>query len=124
MSAAADVVARYWATCEARDWGAFGDLLAPDVVYDIPQTRERIRGRPTYVEFNASYPGDWHLTIVRVVGDDRHAASWTSFRVDGTEQPGLCFFQLDDTGLISHISDFWPVPYDPPTGREHLTERY
>jgi hypothetical protein len=27
-------------------------------------------------------------------------------------------------GLISHISDFWPVPYDPPAGREHLTERY
>jgi ketosteroid isomerase-like protein len=125
MDEATKMVTRYWTVCEARDWSAFGELLAPDVVYELPQTRERIRGRATYVEFNATYPGDWHLEIVRVTGDDRHAASWTVFRVDGTEpQPALCFFDLDDAGLITHISDFWPVPYDPPPGREHLTERY
>jgi SnoaL-like domain len=35
----------YWAAAEARDWDAFVKLLAVDVVYQGPQTRERVRGR-------------------------------------------------------------------------------
>jgi ketosteroid isomerase-like protein len=124
MSDARDAVTRYWAACEARDWAAFGALVAEDVVYECPQTRERVRGRDAYVRFNAEYPGDWHVRVERAVGDGRHAATWTRFEVDGGEQAGLCFFDLDGQGLIAHITDFWPVPYEPPPGREHLVERY
>jgi hypothetical protein len=124
MTDAADLITRYWTVCEARDWAAFAELLAPDVVYEIPQTRERIRGRENYLAFNTTYPGDWHLDIVRVVGADQHGVSWTNFRVDGGEQAGLCFFDINDSGLIQHITDFWPEPYSPPPGREHLTELY
>jgi hypothetical protein len=38
------VVAEYWAAVQARDWGAFSALLAEDVVYEVPQTRERVSG--------------------------------------------------------------------------------
>jgi ketosteroid isomerase-like protein len=124
MTDATKTVTRYWAACVARDWTTFGELLAADVVYELPQTWERIRGREKYVEFNATYPGDWQLDVVRVTGDGQQAVSWTNFRVDGTEQPGLCFFDVDDHGLITHITDFWPTPYEPPPGRAHLTERY
>jgi ketosteroid isomerase-like protein len=124
MATASDLVRDYWAACEARDWAAFGALLADDVVYELPQTRERVRGREAYVRFNREYPGDWHLTVERVVGEGRHAVTWTRFRVDGGEETGLCFFELDDAGRIARIADFWPVPYDPPPGREHLVERY
>jgi hypothetical protein len=119
-----DTITAYWSTANARDWAGFGELLAPDVVYELPQSRERIRGRERYVLFNAEYPGDWVAEPLRVVGAGPHGASWTRFLVDGTEQTGLCFFDLDDTGLIAHISDFWPMPFEPPPGREHLTERY
>lgn len=40
-----EVVTAYWAAANARDWGSFRDLLAEDVVYEGPQTRERVRGR-------------------------------------------------------------------------------
>ena len=52
----AEIVRAFAARMEAREWDAFGALLAPDVVYEIPQTRERIRGRENYVRFNAEYP--------------------------------------------------------------------
>ncbi len=124
MTDARDAVSRFWSTCEARDWTAFGQLLADDVVYEAPQTRERVRGREAYVRFNAEYPGDWRIVVERAVGDDRHAATWIRFQVDDKEQPGLCFFDLDERGLIAHLTDFWPEPYEPPPGREHLVERY
>jgi ketosteroid isomerase-like protein len=124
MGDASEVVSNYWSAAEARDWAAFGDLLAENVVYELPQTRERVRGRAAYVRFNAEFPGDWHVSIERIVGSGSHAASWTTFALGTETQNGLCFFDLDTQGRISHITDFWPEPYDPPPGREHLVERY
>lgn len=123
MTTARDIAA-YWATAERRDWAAFGALLAHDVVYDLPQTRERIRGRNAYVRFNVEYPGEWHVTVERVIGEGSHAVTWARFAVGGIEQPALTFFVIGEQGLIEGITDFWPEPYEPPMGREHLVERY
>jgi len=121
---AAEVAAAYWAAAEARDWAAFGALLADDVVYEMPQTRERIRGRDAYVQFNREYPGDWHTSVQRVVGTGAHGATWIAFTVDGRDEVGVSFFDLDVDGRIATITDFWPEPYAPPPGREHLVERW
>lgn len=117
-------VRAYIDVTEARDWPALAELLADDVVYEMPQTRERIRGRAAFLRFNAEYPGDWHLAVRRIVADGRHAAAWLDARV-GTEHQDACvWFELTDTGLISRVIDYWPDPYEPPTGREHLVERW
>lgn len=119
-----NVIERYWAVIEARDWPGLAGLLTTDVVYELPQTRERIRGRERYLRFNAEYPGDWHLTVERTHVDTGGGASWTAFTVGDETVPALTFFRLDGAALIARITDFWPEPYDPPPGREHLVERY
>jgi ketosteroid isomerase-like protein len=125
MTDAEQVVAAYWAAAEARDWETFGSLVAEDVVYEAPQSRERVHGRDAYVRFNAEgFPGHWHLVVERIVGGDREAASLIQFSDEAGIQPGLCFFDLDDDGRIARITDFWPDPYEPPPGREHLADRY
>jgi SnoaL-like domain len=125
MSNAHDAVAAYWAAAEARDWVAFADLIAENVVYEAPQTRERVRGRDAYLRFNAEgFPGDWHLTVQQIVGQDQHAASWIQMAEGADRYPGLCIFDLDPDGRIARITDFWPEPYDPPASRARLVERY
>jgi hypothetical protein len=119
------VVAAYWAAAEARDWDAFGALLAGDVIYRGPQGREQVRGRDPYIRFNVEgFPGDWHLTVQRITGEGQHAASWVEVTGPDGTQPGLCFFDLDDNGKIARITDFWPGPYELPASRAHLVERY
>ncbi|MFE7169037.1 nuclear transport factor 2 family protein [Streptomyces sp. NPDC057616] len=115
-------VERFWATAAARDWSAFADTLAEDVVYTLPQTRERITGRQRYVEFNREYPGDWRLRIERIVAEPGQVVSWIHFTVGLEEMYGISFFT--GTDRITSITDFWPEPYEPPAGRDHLTERY
>jgi predicted ester cyclase len=120
-----EVVAAYWAAAEARDWNAFGALLADDVIYRGPQTREQVRGRDAYIRFNVEgFTYDWHLTVQRIVGEGQHAASWIEFTGPDGTQPGLCFFDLADDGKIAVITDFWPDPYELPASRAHLVERY
>ncbi|HEX6151344.1 nuclear transport factor 2 family protein [Nocardioides sp.] len=114
----------YWDTAERRDWDGFAATLSPDVVYDLPQTRERVIGRDRYLTFNREYPGDWHVAIRRVVTDDAGGVAWTDVRVGDEHVNAIHFFTFDDAGLITRVDDFWPEPYDPPPGREHLVERY
>jgi ketosteroid isomerase-like protein len=116
------VVEKYFATMAARDWDAFGTVLSDDVVYEMPQTEERITGRDKYLRFNRDYPGDWTCTVTRLIVDGTTAAGSMNFTVGEQEMVGLVYLELRD-GLIVHITDFWPEPYEPPTGREHLVER-
>ncbi|MFC9172872.1 nuclear transport factor 2 family protein [Streptomyces sp. NPDC057107] len=119
-------VEMYWATADARDWDAFAATLADEVVYELPQTRERIHGKDRYVRFNREYPGDWHVRIERIVADaeGRQAAARTEFAVGPEEMNAIHFFTFDNRGLITGVTDFWPERYEPPAGREHLVERY
>jgi ketosteroid isomerase-like protein len=122
-----EIAERFIASLEARDWEAWTALLHPDVVYEIPQSRERIRGRDRYLQFNREYPGDWHLRPRVVIADEQHAVVWFAWSLDGRPDEGsadaMAFFEFAD-GLITRVTDFWPEPYEPPTGREHLTERW
>jgi predicted ester cyclase len=125
MTDAHDVVAAYWAAAEARDWEGFGALLADDMIYLGPQTREQVRGRDAYIRFNVEgFAYDWHITVQRIVAEGKHAASWIEFTGSAGTQPGLCFFDLGDEDLITRITDFWPEPYELPASRAHLVERY
>jgi hypothetical protein len=126
MTAAGDAVAAYWIAAEARDWDRFGALVAEDVLYEAPQTRERVRGRAAYLRFNAEgFPGPWHLAVQRIVSGDTDTASVIQFTdEDGSQQQGLCFFDFGPDGLISRITDYWPEPYEPSANRVGLAERY
>jgi hypothetical protein len=74
MSGNRQIAERFIASLEARDWEAWAALLHPDVIYEIPQSRERIRGRDRYLRFNQEYPGDWHLRPKVVIADEQHAS--------------------------------------------------
>ena len=70
---------------------------------------------------------DWHITVQRIVGEGRHAASWIEFTGQQAQQgpqSGLCIFDLGDDGQIAQITDFWPEQYELPDSRAHLVERY
>jgi predicted ester cyclase len=117
-----EIVRRYFDTMAARDWDRFGAVLAEDVVYELPQTAERIVGRERLVRFNREYPGDWRLSVSRLVVDGERAAGSMNFTVGEEQLVGLVYFELAD-GLIVRVTDFWPEAYEPPAGREHLVER-
>lgn len=118
------LVRRFIETLDAREWEAWAALIDPNVLYEIPQTRERIRGRDTYLRFNQEYPGDWRLRLRTAIADEANGVAWFIWEVDDQEPAdAMAFFTFED-GLITTITDFWPEPYEPPPGREHLVERW
>ncbi len=124
MSEHAATIRRFWQTTEARDWDALAEVLAPEMVYEMEQTRERIRGRDAFLRFFDDYPGDWHLTVRRVIADDEGGVSVLDFTVGDEQMLGITLFTFGDDGLVTRVEDVWPEPYEPPPGRAHLTERF
>jgi len=113
----------YVDSLERRDWEGLTGLLAEDVVYEMPQTGERVRGREALLRFNVEYPGDWHLSPRRILADGRFAALWIDSRIGDEHQDACVWLEVSGPGLISRVTDFWPKPYEPPPGREHLVTR-
>ena len=66
----------------------------------------------------------WHPRLRRVVADGRAAALWLDVQEDTGQVDACVWLELSEAGLIARITDYWPVPYDPPPGREHLTEPF
>lgn len=124
MNTPREQVLRYWQAANARDWQAFAELLAEHIVYEVPQTRERVRGRSNYLEFNRTWPGLWRAEIQQLVADDYQAISVIAFHVDGATETGISVFEFDAGGRIAHITDHWPAPYEPPERACACIERY
>ena len=82
MDSAKELVTAFADRLERRDWAGLAELLAEDVVYELPQTRERIRGRDRYVTFNAEYPGDWHIAPRVILGDDHNGSLLFEWALD------------------------------------------
>ncbi len=116
-----ELVRRYAAALGARDWEAFGALLADDVVYRLPQTGEVVRGREAFVRFNREFPGAWELTVLDAFGDERGGVLNGDYGV-GAPEYGVTVLRFAG-GRVTEVVDYWPEPYEPPAGREHLTER-
>jgi len=117
------VAVAYIERLEARNWDGVTALLAEDVVYEMPQTRERITGREMFMRFNVEYPSDWHLAIRRVVAEGPFAAIWLDVRDDGKPVDAIVWLDTED-GRITRVTDYWPDRAEPMPGREHLTTQF
>ena len=119
-----DPAFRFYAALEARDWAAVEAVLAPEVVYELLQSRERVRGRGDYLRFNQDYPGDWHLTVRRLLGEGQQRAVWLEVRLEDEVMDNLAWLTLDDDARISSVVDFWPEPSEPAPHRPTYVERW
>lgn len=120
---ARDLIETYWRAANARDWDGFAALVHQRVVYEVPQTRERVRGREDYVEFNRTWPGDWRAELVELIGEGTKGMSVIDFIVDGETMTGISVFETDGQ-VITRITDWWPSPYEPPPRMTSRIERY
>ena len=64
-----------------------------------------------------------HLRPKLVIADEHNAVVWFERLLESRTDDAMASFEIAD-GLITRVTDFWPEPYEPPPGREHLVERW
>jgi len=121
--ATCDLVLLHWQLANAQDWDGFGRLLHVELVYEAPQSRERIRSPLGYVDFFATWPQPWRAEVLRCIADEHSALTQISFISSAPPMMGLTLFDLKD-GLIARVTDYWPDPYEPGPRMSKHVERY
>ncbi len=58
-----------------------------------------------------------------MVADDHNGNVLFRWTLGDESSLAIAFFEFLD-GRITKIIDFWPEPYEPPPGHEHLVERW
>lgn len=107
------MVRRHWQLANERLWQDFGELLASDLEYEVPQTREYIDSGPGYLEMFRTWPGDWRAEIRHLVCQDEKAVCVIDFVTEEETVTGISIFEFR-AGRIARVTDYWPAPYDPP----------
>jgi hypothetical protein len=116
-------IEEHWAHANARRWDAFAALFAPDLRYEVPQTREYAEGAHAYVELFRTWPGDWRAVIRELLCEGPRAVCRIDFVIGADTATGISFFTLNAQGLIVEVTDWWPDPYEPPERATPLLKR-
>ncbi len=117
------VIQRFWHTANTRNWEQFAELLHPELLYLLPQTRECVKGRTGFVDLFRTWPGQWRADVEVLIAEPGKAVSTINFIVDGEEMTGISFFDLSE-GLVYRITDYWPSSYEPPVRATPYMERF
>jgi hypothetical protein len=94
----------------------------PEYVLEMPQSRERIRGRDAMRAMQEAFPTPPAIRLRRVVGAGR---VWT---VEGVNDYGdgswhvVLVLELDDSGRIVRDTRYYAHPFDPPAWRATWVE--
>jgi ketosteroid isomerase-like protein len=104
-----DLVKDYWAALERRDWERAESFLAPDVVIEHPDSGRVWRGRDSFMTFNRTYPGEWHVAVVRSIAGENEVAAEVAAINNGVREACLGFYTLHD-GQIAHAKEWWMTP--------------
>lgn len=118
------VIERHWKLANERNWQEFALLLATDLQYHTPMTRERIHSGAGYLDLFVTWPGNWRAEIEELICEEGKAACRITFLSDGESMTGISFFTLSTQGQITSVTEFWPEPYEPPARMSMHMLRY
>jgi ketosteroid isomerase-like protein len=116
------VVEKLWAAFDRFDFEAAGPLLHDDFVCEWPQSNERIRGRDNFIAINKHYPGQWRITIRKILSSGDDVVTETELRYDEQIVRAISFFEFRD-GKIIRLREHWPTDYTAPDWRARWVER-
>jgi hypothetical protein len=81
-------------------------------------------GREALIRYMRGYPGDWHLAVARVIATSSEATVVLDARIGDEQWMSVAIFDVNDDGLITTMTDYWPEAYDRPASRAHLSDIY
>jgi ketosteroid isomerase-like protein len=120
---AESVVREFWRLMATNDFHSVKSVLAPELIVEWPQSKERIRGAERFCQMNAEYPttSRWRFQINRFVASGESVVTQVSL-TDGTQSAEPISFFTVHGGKITKLVEYWPEPFAPAENRRHLVE--
>jgi len=118
-----EIIKKYWLVINDRNWSVFQTLVDENIIYELPQTREMIKGCPAFKDFNENYPGKWTIEVVQIIAEEKKATSKILFKDNDIIEIAISFFEIENNKIFK-IEEFWPEKYEPPVRNSKYIIRY
>jgi ketosteroid isomerase-like protein len=136
-----ETIDRFYKGLNDQDWDEVDRCCHEDVVWQMPQSGERVRGKAKNREMNENYPGLPTVAPRRITGsEDRWITtpSWTVLKVTGSgdQYTAECVVKYPDQsvwhsvdllrfrdGKISEITAYFAPTLEPAAWRARWVER-
>lgn len=94
----------------------------PDVVIEMPQSRERIRGRDAMRTMQEMFPAAPAFALRNVTGGGHVWVAEADIDYGADRSQAVVIFELDSDGLIARETRYYPQPFEAPAWRASLVE--
>lgn len=121
MNTPQEIVEMFWHAFDTFNFEEAGRLLHDNFVFELPQSKERVRGRANFVAFNVNYPGRWRIAIQRLVASGDEVVTEITASFEQQALTAISFFRIQH-GKIIHIREFWPEPFPAQSWRAQWVE--
>jgi ketosteroid isomerase-like protein len=114
-------VRSFWQAFDTADLDAAAKMMAPDAVVTWPCTNEVFRGRDNFIAVQKHYPGRWRIAVEKVVVAVESVITVVKVTPEGSSKPSFhatSFFEFDEAGQISAITEYWATDEDSPEWRK------
>ena len=111
------IVENFWRDMDAQRWGELPAYFADDARIDWPNTDEQfdVAG---FAEVNHNYPGNWSITIRKLLcADDDTIVSVVQVQDGETSFHATSFFKFREGKIVS-LDEYWGQDEPPPEWRK------
>lgn len=115
-----DVVTAWWQAIDRAAFGEAAAMMAADAVVDWPLSNERMASPAMWQAVNDHYPGRWRAKVISTTEDADRVVTVTEISDASITVVAISLFTVAQ-GLISHLVEYWPEPYAPPSWRAQWT---
>lgn len=99
------------------------ELRRPDFVLDMPQSRERVRGRDALRTMQERFPAPTPaMTLRKVTGASHVWVAEADIEYGDDRWQVVVIFELDGRGLIARETRYYTKPFEAPAWRAELVE--
>ena len=117
-------VRQFWLLMGSSQFTDVRTLLADSFHCRWPLTREHIPSPDAFVQIQIDYPGSGSIDIEELVAEPAKVVTVCAVHWGGSDFTVISHFTVAEDGLLSGLVEWWPEPYEPPSGRQHLVQRY
>ncbi|MGI8417819.1 MAG: nuclear transport factor 2 family protein [Nakamurella sp.] len=110
----AQALQRFAETIDSQDWDGLTALLAPGFAGRYVHDGQ-IFDRDGLVAFNRDYPGNWRFQWEEVLEAGNSAVGRAKVSGNGQTFYVASFIAVDDSGLISELTEVWTDAVTAPT---------
>jgi len=115
------IVGNFWKIMDLQQWDNLANYLSEEIQVYWPNTNEVFNGMRNFIRANSEYPGNWKISVVKLMEIDDEVISVVEVHLDEASITfyATSFFKFVEDRIIK-LTEYWGEVGEMPQWRKEL----